>query len=406
MVSTPKKVPGLVRRPNKDGTCRHYWEATRRAKSLGFEPPIVPLHETSDGEIASRCAVLQADMLEFIAEREGVTGALPRRITVAMLFREYRECKESPFQAVKWNTRRTYSQMLDTVERACGDVLLEDIRLSTLKQWYDDARYPEGKGADKPDRVRTAHGVISMIRRTIDFGVAAEIAGCDRIDRILSKVSFEAPKPRTSFMGVADVEQLLIAAEKAERPSLGLGTAIQYECALRQRDVIGEWEPVGDDGPRSAFVLRGRQWVNGLTWSDISDEWVMTKTTTKTGAIVSFDLQLCPLAFRLLSAVPAEKRFGPLIIDETAGRPYAEHAYHREWRKVANAAKIPPGVWNMDARAGAATEADDAGASIEGVRRAMGHKDPKTTARYIRGAGLEQSRRVATLRVAHRNKTT
>jgi integrase len=404
-VVSRRSAPGLVRRKNKDGSHRHYWEATRRAKSLGFEPAIVPLHETSDGEIASRCAILQAEMLEFIAQRESIAGMPLRRVTIAMLFREYRECAESPFQAVKWNTRRTYSQMLDTIERACGDVLLENIKLATLKKWYDDARYPEGKGADKPDRVRTAHGVISMIRRTIDFGVAAEIAGCDRIDRILSKVSFEAPKPRTAFMGVADVEKLLAAAEEAGRPSLGLGTAIQYECALRQRDVIGEWEPIDDDGPSSSLVLRGRQWVNGLTWSDISDDWVMTKTTTKTGAIVSFDLRLCPLAFRLLSAVPAEKRFGPLIVDETAGRPYAEHAYHREWRKVANAAKIPPGVWNMDARAGAATEADDAGASIEGVRRAMGHQDPKTTARYIRGPGLEQSRRVATLRVAHRNKT-
>src|SRR5262249_46543888 len=38
-------------------------------------------------------------------------------------------------------------------------------------------------------------------------------------------------------------------------------------------------------------------------------------------------------------------------------RPYA-----REWRVVARAAGVPDQVWNMDARAGGISEADDAGA--------------------------------------------
>jgi integrase len=130
----------------------------------------------------------------------------------------------------------------------------------------------------------------------------------------------------------------------------------------------------------------------------------MTKKTTKTGSVVSFDLTLCPMAFELLRAVPGDKRFGPLIIDETAGRPYAEHAYHREWRKVANAAGLPRGVFNMDARAGGATEASEAGAALSDLRPTMGHADERTTARYVRGESLEQSRRVSTLRVAHRKK--
>ncbi len=348
-------APGLVKRKNADGSLRHYWEATRRAKSLGYEPTIVPLHPENDADLISRCQVLQAEMLEWVANKEDAGAVMPRHVTVAMLFREYRDRPESPFQRVKWNTRRTYSQMLDLVEEASGNVRLDQIKLSTLQTWFDDARYPDGKGAGNPDRLRTAHGVISILRRTIDFGVAAEIPGCERIDRILEKTQFEVPKRRTAFMQAADVEKLIAAAIEAGRPSLAIGTALQYECALRQRDVIGEWEPIGDEGASSSFVLRGRQWVNGLTWTDISSEWIMTKETTKTGAIVAFDLNLCPMALELLQPIPDEKRFGPLVIDETAGRPYAEHGYHREWRKVADAAKIPRGVWNMDARAGAAT---------------------------------------------------
>jgi hypothetical protein len=30
------------------------------------------------------------------------------------------------------------------------------------------------------------------------------------------------------------------------RLSLALGTAIQFETVLRQKDVIGEWEPIPD----------------------------------------------------------------------------------------------------------------------------------------------------------------
>jgi hypothetical protein len=63
----------------------------------------------------------------------------------------------------------------------------------------------------------------------------------------------------------------------------------------------------------------------------------------------------------------------PLIVDETAGRPYAEHAYAREWRAVARKAGIPDTVWNMDARAGGISEADDAGADLDMIRSAAGH---------------------------------
>ena len=89
------------------------------------------------------------------------------------------------------------------------------------------------------------------------------------------------------------------------------------------------------------------------------------KETTKTGADVAHDLKLCPIVQSVLSKIPNSSRVGPLIIDETSGRPYAEHAYAREWRIVARAAGIPDRVWNMDARAGGISEADDAGADLD-----------------------------------------
>ena len=178
---------------------------------------------------------------------------------------------------------------------------------------------------------------------------------------------------------------------------------MQFETTLRQRDVIGEWEPIPDGADQSGIVLRGRRWVRGLTWSDITGNMTITKETTKTGVDVSHDLKECPIVQFVLSKIPNSARVGPLIIDEYAGRPYAEHAYAREWRTVARAAGVPDQVWNMDARAGGISEADDAGADIDSIRSSAGHTQASTTARYVRGT-IGKSRKVAQLRRAHREK--
>jgi integrase len=123
-------------------------------------------------------------------------------------------------------------------------------------------------------------------------------------------------------------------------------------------------------------------------WShlaDLADDFVVRKETTKTAAIAAHDLKLCPLVLDVLEHIPAAARVGPLIVDETAGRPYAEHAYAREWRAVARKAGIPDTVWNMDARAGGISEADDAGADLDMIRSAAGHTQASTTARMSAG---------------------
>lgn len=72
-----------------------------------------------------------------------------------------------------------------------------------------------------------------------------------------------------------------------------------------------------------------------------------------------------------------------------------------EWPIVARAAGIPDHVWNMDARAGAITEAEDAGADLDHIRSTAAHSQSSTTLRYSRGA-VGKSRKVAELRIGHR----
>jgi hypothetical protein len=140
-----------------------------------------------------------------------------------------------------------------------------------------------------------------------------------------------------------------------------------------------------------------------LTWADLGADLVISKAATKTGAVVSHALKFCPLSLGLLQQAPVDHRVGVFIVDENSGRPYAAHAYTREWRTIARKAGIPDNVWNMDARAGAITEAEDAGVDLDINRGAVGHTQASTTARYSRGA-IGKSRTVAIQRLAHRTK--
>lgn len=390
---TTSAIRGLKRRKNRNGSLRLYWTCSERAATLGFTPRTVPIHDIGDDELRAFCLHLDTQMEAWIAEQEGADRTGELRNDFKHLFRQYRERESSPFQRVKWNTRRTYSQALDALERMIGDDTLACVSIDSVWQLYNKVRFPKGKNG--PDRIRSAHGAISMLRKVVAFGVRAEIPDCARIHAILETERFPAPKPRKKSLCRDHVLAIIEAAKAAGRMSIALGTALQFECGLRQRDVTGEW----NEGSDSFYLLNGRAWQNGLLWGDFAGG-VLTKTTTKTGAVVTHDLAFLPLTNALVASIPPEKRaFGPVIIDEATGRPYAEHAYAREWRKVARLAGIPDDVWNMDARSGAATEADEAGAAPEDIQRALGHADVKTTMRYIRGQGLERTRRVARARL-------
>lgn len=395
-------MPGLKVRHNRDGTERLYWVARPDIVSAGYEPRTVRLHyDRADPDerllIMAACARLQSEMLAWAAGRRGTDR--PFDGTLASLIRLYQHDQASPYRDLKWNTRRTYDQVLGVIEKAFGKRALAALGIVDFRRWYDEAKKPARPGG--PERIRKAHGIVAMLRRLLAYGVTAEHAHCARLAAILDEARFRQPARRRVKLELGHVEAFIPKAVEAGRLSLALGTALQFETALRQRDVIGEWQPLGEGEAPTGIVLGARRWGRGLTWSDIGADLTVTKETTKTGAMVAHDLRLCPLVLALLDQVPAERRVGPLIIDETAGRPYAEHAYAREWRTVARAAGIPDAVWNMDARSGGISEADDAGADLDLIRSAAGHTQASTTARYVRGT-IGKSREVARLRLAHR----
>jgi len=70
---------------------------------------------------------------------------------------------------------------------------------------------------------------------------AAEIPECARLATILDASRFKQPGRRRIKLELAHVQAIVAEAIKRNRISLALGTALQFETTLRQRDVIGEW---------------------------------------------------------------------------------------------------------------------------------------------------------------------
>lgn len=166
-------APGRKTRKNADGSTRVYWMASKEAVAAGFTPDSVRLHG-EDTAIAARCRALQAEMLHWMAVRSG--NKTPRvDPTINDLIRAYRMRDESAYHGVKWNTRRTYDKVLDTMERAFGSAILRTIKLGDIKRWYDTTRFTDGRGAGKADHARTAQGLVAMLRRVILFGASIEM---------------------------------------------------------------------------------------------------------------------------------------------------------------------------------------------------------------------------------------
>jgi len=394
-------APGLKRR-GKNGE-RLYWIARTDIAKAGYLPRVVRLsYDINDPAnyrlIEAACQRLDSEMKAWAGGHKR-----PKHFdgTILSLSRRYQTDEASPFRQHKWNWRDRESRILKIIEAAFGQRSLATLTNNDFKRWYDVAKKPKVAGA--PERIDRAVKIMKLLRQMLSFGVAAELPHCARLCAILERMRFKGPARRRVKLELHHVEDFIPKAIEMARLSLALGTALQFETMMRQRDVIGEWEPLGDTDRSLGIVLKGNRWVNGLTWADIPPTMILSKATTKTGAIVVADLKLCPLVMQVLAMVPTDKRVGPMIIDEKSRRPYAEDAYAREWRVVARAAGIPDAVKNMDARAGAISEADDALAPLDEIRSTAGHSQASTTIRYVRGSA-GKSKHVAELRRLHRER--
>jgi len=242
-------------------------------------------------------------------------------------------------------------------------------------------------------------------RWATSYGVTIGFADCLRADTILGKLRFRQPPPRTAKLELEHVNAIRAIAHAMGLGSIALATTIQFELDLRQKDVIGEWEPAPQI--EGGIAYRGRRWVNGILWTDIDANQILRKTHTKTKIPLEYDLKEYPAILEEFAKSPPERRVGPLVVYERTGRPYKADVFGRTWRAIANAAGVPPEVQNRDARAGGISEGRDAGVPIADNMKLSGHLNQQTHERIYNRSSLPQTRRVARLRHAWRdeNKT-
>jgi hypothetical protein len=373
------KAPGLKRG-------RHnlpYWIASQVARDpMGFPDKCIPLPPDADDEVLARlCHEHTARLFSWIEQqRRAEVPAASYDGTVYSACQLYQRHPHSPFHAVKHNTRRTYTDSLKIIEGTVGRRLIRNVTVLDVRHWYNQWRSPVEEGG--PERIDRAHDAVAMFRTVIRFCAALRRPECKQLADELKLVKFERGGTRTEEMTSGYVgafikkaldmgQRGVIPAERAR--CMAIGVAAQFELGVRQKDIIGDWG--------GAY---GVKWTGYFTWENVPGwRWRMRTSKSKYRTAAEFDLSSYGLLFPLLEAVPLGEREGAIVKGEHS-LPVRERSYRNWFRQIARAAGIPDAVWNMDTRAGAATEAEEAGVALDAISAALTHSETRTTVRYIR----------------------
>jgi len=396
-----RSAPGLVWRKRSKGIFEARWQARTDLVVKGFKTKSVKIwsgagnpDETTWDVIADRCRELQQEMLVWA--RGGLPEVGPFDGTLRSLMRAYKTDPDSQYRKIRYNSRIHYDALMSLIETEHGDKLLVDMKGRTFSRFHEDWT-ADGK-------IAIAHAKMGMLRTLFSFGATLlEDDDCGRLSGILSKMRFAMPKPRTERLTAAQAVAIRAKAHELGRPSIALAQAFQFECMLRQKDVVGEWVPIREPGI-SDVQADGMKWLRGLRWEEIDQNMTLRHLTSKRQKMIEISLRNAPMVLEELALFGDRPTSGPIIRSEWDDLPWTGPEFRRWWRIVAEAAGVPKTVRNMDSRAGAISEATDAGADLEHVRHAATHSNISMTQRYSRGAE-DKIEVVQLARLKHRNKS-
>lgn len=393
-------APGLKRMKRHNGRVDLYWVADEKAVKQGYPTKTARLFgdwgdPASANEIASRCRILQQEMLEWLAGN--VEPSNPHAHgTISWLCTLFETDPETPYRTLRHDTQKFYSRYIKTIVETVGERRLGTVNGRDARRWFENWQQRHGH--------RSAYGCIQTLRRVISYGVELRDANCIELSMVLKKTEFRTPRSRKARPTHDQIAVFCETARDLDRGSIAMAVLIQFELSLRQKDVIGEWVPLNDEPP-TGISDGDKRWQWGLTWDQIDGAMILRKPTSKSNGqeTAEHDLKLHPDIVNGLSHTPRERRIGPVIVDEKSGLPWRRPHFSRQFRKIAKAAGWPDTLWNMDSRAGAISESFEAGADAPDVMKVATHTQMSTTMGYNRGA-IVQTSRVAELRHARRNE--
>lgn len=312
------------------------------------------------------------------------------------LIKKYKTDPLSRWHKLRYATRRNQNNLLRQIDSRYGNTKLRDINARALIQWHTE-------WLDKT-KFSSAQAFIKKIRAVFGFGLTIlEDKECARIRQSMSSLRFPSAPKRKQRIKPQSAVAIIAAAHASGDHSIALAQAFQYECMLRQKDVIGERVPIDEDG--AAYLIDGdEKWSRGILWEEIDSDLILRHTTSKTGKAAVFDLNLAPMVKAELDRLGCIPKSGPIVVDHRSGLPFHDYEFRRRWRQCARAADVPDDEFNMDNRSGAISEAFDAKANPDFIRTSATHSDLATTQGYNRGEELARSSSVSIARSASRSQ--
>jgi hypothetical protein len=403
------EAPGHIWRKHAQGwECR--WQARTDLVERGFTPKSRQLfvgtapNATEIAFIQDTCRRLQDEMLTF--GRGGLPEVNPFDGSLRSLIQCYQTDPDSTYRKLRYGVRRNTDGLLRRLTADHGHVDLGDIKGRTVLEWY--------RGwTDGGTKISMGSAFVGQLRTLFTFGRSIlEAEECVRLGQVMHDLRFAGTKTRKVSVSAEQANAIRYTA----RLQLGwnyvaIAQAFQFECTLRQKDVIGEWVPLDEPGI-SEVIFRGKKWIRGLRWEEIDANLILRHVTSKKQKETEVDLKLAPMVLEELQELVGEPVIGrrdllpasgPIVLCEIHGMPWTDAEYRRKWRKVARAAGVPDNVWNMDSRSGAISEAIAAGVPLEFVRHAATHSDIAQTQEYDR-IQAKATRKAMQARVENRNK--
>lgn len=265
--------------------------------------------------------------------------------TLKQLIELYRSDPDSPFRKLSYQVRVKQDRVLTRISAEHGDHQLQSIKARTLLAWH--------KAWASGGRIAMASELIARLRALFRFGFTMlEDRECNRLLKILKEIRFRSLGPRLVPMTVEHVRAVRSAAHYFGWDSIALAQALQFELLLSQKDVIGEWVPVGEPG-ESDIVWRGQKWLRGLRWSNIDKNLILRHAIGSGGRPIEVDLRTAPMALEELKAQSyllrsLRKASLPIVLCEITGMPWSTAEFRRKWRLVAKKAGVPDIVKNRD----------------------------------------------------------
>lgn len=374
------------------------WRATKAAVAEGYPVKSVNLSRYADDPAAleRRCDRLQVEMRSWLSGRRGNAKVFDG--TIRSLVDLYQTDPESDYRDKPASTKEPYDVYLRVLRAEVGERQIGRCDARDVKRWF--AVWTEGGHLAKGKMI------IAVLKAVLRFGIQCRNPGCAEFKAILSEMRFPSLRSREQAPTAAQIIAARAAAKAAGHPLAALSYALQFEGAIRQWDARGQWVPMADKRP-STVHYRGKKWL-GPHWSQVDANLVLrfkpTKTAFTSGAEVAIDLSVCPMVMEDLEAIPIGLRVGPMVVAPKTSRPYTKHRFGQVWRAAAKMAGIPADIWNRDLRAGGTTEAREADAKTDDLKKLVGHTaGSKMTAEVYDRAKLEAHRRIAKARKTKRD---